>query len=674
MMRRFWQYIHFNFTEEQSRWIALVPVLFGLGIGLYFSLDFEPKYWISLIFIEILLLIFYFTRYKVSLHLPLYGLLLITLGFANAQLHTMYQSRRVEQTENISTYITGKIIDISQSAKGKFRYTLANAYDFDKPLKGKFRITSMTKDNDFAVGDCVETAAKLLEASPIPLKNSFNLSQKYFFENLSAIGYTLGDTFKISCRPEIRDNTFFEAINSFRHETIMRINSLLPTDKAGIIDALLVGEKSYIPQEISANYRNSGLAHFLAVSGLHLGTIAGLVFFLVRWLVSLFPFIALRYDSKKIAAVFAILFTFIYLLISGMAIPAERAFIMTSTVLVGVFFNRQAISLRMVSFAAFMVLLISPSALLSISFQMSFAAATSLVVFYEKYSEKISSFCANNGFIAKAFYYLLGIIICDFVASLATSPFAVYHFRRLAIYTCLGNLLAGPLIAFWLMPAILLCLISLPFGALYYPLHLLSFGIEILNSITAYVSALPGSVLYIHSLDLCGFLLIICGAIWLCIWQRKWRYIGAVAIICGIITMFGKPAPDAVISFDGNGVALRDNNNDMVLVPLGKANNFTKEIWKENLEIRIPDKEETKIFKKLFSGKTTNNKILDITCDKDKNCVYKNSLKFNTDGTIFLHNEQIDKKYGAYVYITPEKAFFEPLKKIYCRPWNDCNK
>ena len=86
-----------------------------------------------------------------------------------------------------------------------------------------------------------------------------------------------------------------------------------------------------------------------------MGTIAGLIFFLTRWLVSLFPYIALRFESKKIAAVSAILFSFLYLLISGSHIPAQRAFIMTSVVLIGVMFNRQAISLRMVSFAALAV-------------------------------------------------------------------------------------------------------------------------------------------------------------------------------------------------------------------------------------------------------------------------------------------------------------------------------
>ena len=182
MIRRFLQSLYLNFHQEQSRHFALMPIFFGLGIGLYFSLSFEPRYWICLLVIEVLLLIFYLIRHKEALHLPLFALFLITLGFANTQLHTLYQSRRIEKISDVATYISGQVIDISRSTKGKTRYTLDNAFDFEKPLKGNFRLTSMAKNNDFSVGDCVETAAKLLEASSIPLKNSFDLKRKYFLK------------------------------------------------------------------------------------------------------------------------------------------------------------------------------------------------------------------------------------------------------------------------------------------------------------------------------------------------------------------------------------------------------------------------------------------------------------------------------------------------------------
>ena len=116
----------------------------------------------------------------------------------------------------------------------------------------------------------------------------------------------------------------------------------------------------------------------------------------------------------------------------------------------------------------------------------------------------------------------MGIVICDFIASLATIPFAIYHFHRVATYTSLGNLLAGPIIGLWIMPSILICLITLPLGLSLYPIKILGYGISILNQITDFVSSLPHSVIFINTLPFYGFILIILGAYWLCVWQLPW--------------------------------------------------------------------------------------------------------------------------------------------------------
>ena len=84
----------------------------------------------------------------------------------------------------------------------------------------------------------------------------------------------------------------------------------------------------------------------------------------------------------------------------------------------------------MVSFAALVVLIISPQALISVSFQMSFAAVYALVAFYEVYAKKLATLLYSGNFIIKIFFYLLGIVICDFVASIATAPISLYHFHQ----------------------------------------------------------------------------------------------------------------------------------------------------------------------------------------------------------------------------------------------------
>ena len=125
--------------------------------------------------------------------------------------------------------------------------------------------------------------------------------------------------------------------------------------------------------------QQSGLAHLLAISGLHLGLVAGFVFFAVRGVLSAWPAVVLRYPVKKWAAAAAISMSAVYLVLAGTTVPTQRAFIMTGLILLAVILDRRGISMRLVAWAAAVVLLLRPEAFLSVSFQMSFAAVIALI-------------------------------------------------------------------------------------------------------------------------------------------------------------------------------------------------------------------------------------------------------------------------------------------------------
>lgn len=658
-MKKLWckirTYFADNFVAEQDRLIAWVPFWFALGIALYFALPFEPNIWISVGIFELWLLLFYLLR-RHNLGLFFMIGIAISLGFMNIQARTLYQAKSIENVaQKTATYLRGQVREVSFSESGKMRLLLHNAADFDKPLKGNFRITAMPAPQDVQVGQCVEMIATIFPREPLPVLNGYRLDRKYFYENLSAIGYTNSETFVIDCPTDAAHNGFMVALNTLRRQITQYIGAILPPEQSGVADAILIGEKSAIPTQTINNYRDSGLAHFLSVSGLHLGAIAGLVFFLIRFLLALFPAFALRHDIKKIAAVTAILFSAFYLLISGMAIPAQRAFIMTTVVLVGVIFNRQAISLRMVSFAALAVLIIAPQALISISFQMSFAAVYALVAFYESYKRRPYR---KRGIFGTIWLYLCGIVICDLVASLATAPFALYHFHRLALYTSLGNLLAGPLIGLYLMPMVLVCLAALPVHLAFYPLKALGFGLSILNQITAWVAHLPYSVWQTDALPFWGFMLIVLGGFWLCVWKLRWRYWGMLPIIIGILPLFfSSPKPDMAFSPYAADIAVRDNAGDLVLLPR-QNDSWLKKLWQENLQLKILSKKEQE-----------NLQIDNLKCAEDK-CVYKEIVTFDEAGNITLNGESLNTTAGGYIYLDG-KPHWQPLwddKKH--RAWN----
>src|SRR5690606_39944173 len=115
----------------------------------------------------------------------------------------------------------------------------------------------------------------------------------------------------------------------------------------------------------------SGLAHILSTPGPHMGMIRALVFFAVRLLLVLSSRIALYYPVKKIACVIALLALLGYLFVSGMSPRAVRSYIMAPAVLIAVFFDRRARSLRIVAFAARLLLLVTPDSLTGPSFRVS---------------------------------------------------------------------------------------------------------------------------------------------------------------------------------------------------------------------------------------------------------------------------------------------------------------
>ena len=195
--------------------------------------------------------------------------------------------------------------------------------------------------------------------------------------------------------------------------------------------------------------------------------VAGVVFFAIRAGLALIPAFANRYPIKKWAALAALAVAAFYLLLSGAAVATQRAFIMTAIVLIGVMFDRPALTVRMIAVAALAVFLVAPEAIVHPSFQMSFAATLALVAAYERGLPWFAAMPETSLGARVALWggrELVGLILASMVAGLATMPFAAYHFHRLAPYGVIANLLAMPVVSAWVMPAGLLALMAVPFG------------------------------------------------------------------------------------------------------------------------------------------------------------------------------------------------------------------
>jgi competence protein ComEC len=252
-------------------------------------------------------------------------------------------------------------------------------------------------------------------------------------------------------------------IQGMRDAIDQRIRAALPGDKAAIASALLTGTRDAISGPVNDAMYISSLAHVLSISGYHMAVVAGVVFFVIRALLALIPGLASRQPIKKWAALGALAAATFYLLLSGAEVATQRSYYMIGIVLLAVLVDRTAITFRTLALAAIAVLLLAPEAVVHPSFQMSFAATLALVAGY-RHGLPFARPNADTSFSARIALWgvreVLSLIFASLLAGLATTPYAAFHFHRMAPYGVLANLLAMPVVSAWVMPAGMLALLE----------------------------------------------------------------------------------------------------------------------------------------------------------------------------------------------------------------------
>ena len=266
-----------------------------------------------------------------------------------------------------------------------------------------------------------------------------------------------------------------------------------------------------------------------------------------------------------------------YLLISGATLPTQRAFLMLSLVMLAVVIDRSAISMNMVAWAAGVILLIAPESLMSVSFQMSFAAVTALVAIYElSYTSRLNH-SGGRSKIRRSVYYLAAVLPTTLVAGAATAPFALYHFNQVAVLGVVANLFAVPLTALWVMPLAITAFILMPFGLSGLALGPMGWGIEAVITIAETVQAMPGAVTFLPAMPVWGFALLSIGGLWLCLWRLPWRAIGLCPIVIGVAAIALVRTPDILVSETGTLTAVKGNDGRLLFQ--SRAHGFVAETW-----------------------------------------------------------------------------------------------
>jgi competence protein ComEC len=461
--------------------------------------------------------------------------------------------------------ITGRVIDIDTMERG-WRIVVA-----PDPLAGldasqqphRLRIHITAASDLLSPGDRISLKAMLYPVPGQTLPGAHDLQRELYFAQIGGVGYSYGGARRIAVVEEAEaTGGWRQWLLRLRTEVTRRITAVLPGSTGGVASALIAGKRGAIDESVTEAFRNSGLSHLLAIAGLHLGLVGAFVFFTVRGGLALIPFVALHYPIKKIAAAVTLVVLTCYLMLSGAAIPTERAFVMNGVVFAAILIDRLRISMRICAVAAAVVLLLQPESLAGVSFQMSFGAVVALIAVYETWGTQLGQMLRRGSFLRKLLGYCAGVAITTVIVTIGTDPFSIYHFHRIALYSPLANVIAVPISALWTLPCGVISCLLMPLGLERLALIPMGWGIDATIWIAEHVSAIPGNMWPTPRLPMGGLVLVAFGGLWLCLWQGKWRRWGSVGIAAGMATMLFTRAPDIVIADFGRFVAARATSGD----------------------------------------------------------------------------------------------------------------
>ena len=558
---------------QRGQLFAWAPVMVACGVGSYFALLAEPAPLLIGAAGAAASVLAAATRRAGAVGGPLLwagALMLAGFALAGARAHLV-----AEPVLGWRYYgpVEGRIVAIDRSASDALRLTLDHVSLRDVPPErrpARVRI-SLHGEQGFIrpePGQWVMMSAHLGPPGGPVEPGGFDFQRHSWFLRLGAVGYTRVPALALA--PSGGGQWMARA----RMAMSSRIQARLAGDTGAFAAAIMTGDRSAFGREALEALRVTNLAHLLAISGLHMGLLAGVVFGFFRLLLAAVPVVGLRLPAKKLSAALALPVAAVYLGLSGGNVATERAFVMVAVALVAVIAERRALSLRSVALAALIVLALRPEALLGPGFQMSFAATAALVLTYGALRDHAVPL--GPRWIRPA----VSVLVSSFVAGIATAPVAAAHFNQFAHYGLIANLLSVPLMGALVMPAAVMAASLMPFGLEALPLWVMGLGLDWILGVAHWVAGWSGARGTVVSPGAAVLPLLAVGMLMLALWQGRGRFLGLAPVALSAALWLTAERPLVLIAESGGLVGVMTGEGRALSRERGGG--FVAQNWLEN--------------------------------------------------------------------------------------------
>jgi len=552
-----------------------IPLLIGCGVAIWFALPFEPQplaYVLGVGLCALCLVV----RLRGAEHWHPFAIALACLvagGLACGARVVVVKAPMVD----FRYYgpVTGRVVEIDRSQSDALRVTLdqviLDRVDPDRtPERVRLSLRGKEAGHSPSPGEVILLTGHLSAPQGPVEPGAFNFRRMAFFDQLGAVGYSTAPVMLWhGAEPGAR---LIDRLRSHLSTAMMRA---MPSQAGAYAAGAMTGDRSGITQDTVQALRDSSLAHLLAISGMNLAFLIAFVFGLIRYGLALIPPIALRVNTKKVAAVVSLGVAAFYLALSGANVATERAFIMVSVMLGAVLLDRKALTLRSVAIAGVILLLWKPESLLEPGFQMSFAATVALIAGFRAVDRRVVKGALPNWAIP-----VFTLVLSSLIGGLSTAPYAAAHFNRFTDYGLIANLLTVPVMGAVVMPAGAIAALLAPFGLAALPLWFMEKGSAWILLIAHWVAGWEGSVTPIPAPGPWVLPLITLAGAWVILAHGRARALALAPALAALVLWVGTERPLVLISEDGALVGVMGPEGRAVSAPRGAG--FSARSWLEN--------------------------------------------------------------------------------------------
>ena len=598
-----WGRLRSEVAAQADRAFLWTPVAFGTGAAVYLGARTEPPLWPCVIAATLAIAAAAaVARWSRSRTLVIAAALaaVMVCGFCAGKLRTDMAAAPIVPGGMGVVQIEGWVVDIASPSDHGERLLIAPTWVAGlSAARTPKRVRIVVPPGDVLGPGAAIHVMTLLDPPPGPAApGSYDFARDAWFDGLGGVGLALKPPQIVDLEPPPWRLQLGMAVNSLRWSLAQHLASDLRAlmgdhdgGAVGLAVTVATSHEDWLDPQSRDDLRGSGLAHMLAIAGLHTAAVSGFVFFALRLLVAAWPWLALRVNGKKVAAIGGLIAVLIYLTLSGAHPPARRAAVTASVAFIAILLDRRAVSLHSLAIAAMAILLIEPEVVISPGFEMSFCATASLVALAEVWPQRhratgLPWYLAS---LQTARDWTFGMLMVSFVAGAATTPFSIQHFNRVANYGMFANLTADLLAGVVLMPALTVSVLLQALGvshAIIAPLLALA-GVAArgIVAIGHLFSNLPGAKLTISSAPTIALIVSYLGIVFACLWRGRLRWIG-VPLSCAV-AFWPRPAlPVAWIASDGGDAAVAIAGRVVALKPNTRA--YAVGTWAQRRGFDLP--------------------------------------------------------------------------------------